>query len=103
MAVPVVTNDVEDEHRRVYAEQLPHRIRSARVACARALEPRYQYGVTGVDRPRTCGLSRSGLWCVWFGVFAFGLGLMGRTFGQTASIGAVTGVTLAPSGPFSRV
>ena len=43
-------------------------------------------------------LPRSGLCCVWFGVFAFGLGLMGRTFGHTASTGAVTGVTLAPSG-----
>jgi hypothetical protein len=43
-------------------------------------------------------LPRSGLCCVWFGVFAFGLGLMGRTFGHTASTGAVTGVTLDPSG-----
>jgi hypothetical protein len=48
-------------------------------------------------------LPRSGLCCVWFGVFAFGLGLMGRTFGHTASTGAVTGVTLDPLGPFSRV
>ena len=34
----------------------------------------------------------------WFGVFAIGLGLIGRTFGQTASTGALTGVTLDPSG-----
>jgi Carboxypeptidase regulatory-like domain/TonB dependent receptor len=34
----------------------------------------------------------------WLGVFAIGLCLVGRTFGQTASTGALTGVTLDPSG-----
>ena len=55
-------------------------------------------GVTGVDRLELVVSSaiRSMLRlvrsvCLWFG-------LMGRTFDQTASIGAVTGVTLAPSG-----
>jgi len=55
-------------------------------------------GVTGVDRLELVvspairsmlRLVRSV--CLWFG-------LMGRTFDQTASIGSVTGVTLAPSG-----
>jgi hypothetical protein len=35
---------------------------------------------------------------VWLGVLAIGVVLAGRTFGQTASTGAVTGVTLDPSG-----
>ena len=37
-------------------------------------------------------------WWAWLGVFAIGLGLVGRTFGQTASTSAVTGTTLDPSG-----
>ena len=55
-------------------------------------------GVTGVDRLELVVSSaiRSMLRlvrsvCLWFG-------LMGRTFGHTASTGAVTGVTLDPSG-----
>jgi hypothetical protein len=38
----------------------------------------------------------------WVGAFAIGLGLIGRTFGQTASTGAFTGVTLDPSGAVLR-
>ncbi len=34
----------------------------------------------------------------WLGVFVIGFCLVGRTFGQTASTGAVAGVTLDPSG-----
>jgi hypothetical protein len=37
-------------------------------------------------------------WFAWLGVFAFGLGLVSSTFGQTASTGAVSGVTLDPTG-----
>ncbi len=37
-------------------------------------------------------------WFPWLGVIAFGLGLVSSTFGQTASTGAVTGVTLDPTG-----
>ena len=37
-------------------------------------------------------------WLAWLGLFAIGLGLADRTYGQTASTGALTGVTLDPSG-----
>jgi hypothetical protein len=37
-------------------------------------------------------------WLARLGLFAVGLGLAGRTCGQTASTGALTGVTLDPSG-----
>jgi hypothetical protein len=37
-------------------------------------------------------------WLARLGLFAIGLGLAGRTYGQTASTGALTGVTLDPSG-----
>jgi Carboxypeptidase regulatory-like domain/TonB dependent receptor len=37
-------------------------------------------------------------WRVWLGVFAIGLVLVTRTFSQTTSTGAVTGVVLDPSG-----
>jgi hypothetical protein len=36
--------------------------------------------------------------CVWLGVIAVGLAFSGRVCGQTASTGAITGITLDPSG-----